>query len=96
MPANSKKSRLILGFFTVPDLIVLGIGVTVTAALLLMFQNAGLLFQIIAVIPGAFAGLLVFPVPHYHNVMQLIVNIFMFFTGRRRYEWKGWSIDDGK
>jgi len=34
--------------------------------------------------------LLVFPVPHYHNVMQLLTNIFKYYSGRKKYEWRGW------
>ena len=90
MPANSKKSGLILGLFTAVDLIILGIGMTVTAALLLMFKDAGLVIMILAVLPGIISALLVFPIPNYHNVMQFIINVFTFFTGRRKYEWKGW------
>ena len=94
MPANSKKSGLILGFFTIPDLIVIGIGATLTAALLLLFKSGTFMQLVIAVLPGITTVLLVFPVPNYHNVMQLLVNIFKFFTGRRKYEWKGWSVED--
>ena len=94
MPANSKKSGLILGLFTVPDLIILGIGITITAALLLLFSKEGLLLLILSIMPGSLAVLLVFPVPNYHNVKQLLVNIFTYFTKRRKYEWKGWLKDE--
>ena len=90
MPANSKKSGLILGLFTISDLWVLGVGLIITLILLLIFKNAGLLMLILAIIPGMISILLVFPVPHYHNVKQLLINILKFFTGRRKYEWKGW------
>ncbi len=90
MPANSKKSGLILGLFTYADLMVLGIGMTVTAALLLMFKDSGLLLMLLGVLPGIISALLVFPIPNYHNVMQFIINVFTFFSGRRKYEWKGW------
>ena len=96
MPANSKKSRLILGFFTGPDLAVLGVGVFISAILLLIFKSADFIRLVLAVLPGAIAVLLVFPVPNYHNVMKLISNIFNYYTGVRKYEWKGWSVKDGK
>lgn len=90
MPANAKKSGLILGLFNAIDLIFLGVGMTVTAALLLLFKDSGLLLMLLAVLPGIISALLVFPIPNYHNVMQFIVNVFTFFSGRRKYEWKGW------
>lgn len=90
MPANSKKSGLILGLFTPADLVVLSIGLPISVVLLLMFKNAGLFMLILAIIPGLTAVLLVFPVPHYHNVMQLLINIFKYYTGRKKYEWRGW------
>ena len=96
MPANAKKSGLILGLFTYLDLILLGVGLTVTAALLLLFKDAGLLVMILAVMPGILTALLVFPIPNYHNVLQFIINLFTFFAGRRKYEWKGWMRESEK
>ena len=90
MPANAKKSGLILGLFNAIDLIFLGVGMTVTAALLLLFKDSGLLLMLLAVLPGIISALPEFPIPNYHNVMQFIVNVFTFFSGRRKYEWKGW------
>ena len=92
MPANSKRSRLFLGFFTPRDLWVVGIGLLITIALLFVLQHNNLLMMILAVLPIGIATLLVFPVPNYHNVMQLLINIYNYYTGRRKYEWKGWSI----
>ena len=36
VPANSKKSQLIFGFFTVPDLIVCLVGAFITVMLLII------------------------------------------------------------
>ena len=96
MPANSKRSRLILGFFTIRDLWVVAIGLLITVILLFLLQHDSLLMMVIAILPIGTATLLVFPVPHYHNVMQLLINIYNFFTKRRKYEWKGWSVVDEK
>ena len=90
MPANSKKSGLILGLFTPKDLVVLSIGVPISIILLIIFRGAGLLILMLAVIPGLTSILMVFPVPHYHNVMQLLINIFKYYSGRKKYEWRGW------
>ena len=94
IPANSKKSRLILGYFTPADLVVLGIGITVTVAFLLVLKNPPLWQLILAIVPLLIAATLVFPVPYYHNVMQLLSNIFYFVLGRKKYYWKGWCVRD--
>ena len=96
VPANSKKSGLIIGLFTWTDIIILSIGIPMTAIMLLIFKSGNFLQLVIAIIPGVISGLLVFPVPHYHNVLQLIINITKYITGRKRYEWKGWSIGNEK
>ena len=92
MPANSKRSRLILGFFTPRDLWVVAIGLLITVVLLFLLPHDTLLMMTLAILPIGTATLLVFPVPNYHNVMQLLINIYNFFTQRRKYEWKGWSV----
>lgn len=94
VPANSKKSQLILGFFTVPDLIVASIGATCTILMLLVAKDAGLGKLLLAALPLCIGAFLVFPVPHYHNIMQLIANIIYFIFGRRKYYWKGWCVKD--
>lgn len=94
IPANAKKSTLILGFFNELDLIVFGIGVTFTIVMLLVLQTSKLSITILVLLPSLISGFLVMPVPHYHNIMQLIINIFNFYTNRRKYKWKGWCIED--
>lgn len=97
VPANSKKSQLIFGFFTVPDLIVTLVGAVVTVALLLILKNPSTIELIVAVVPLLMAVVLVLPVRHYHNVMQLLDNIFDFYlTNPRKYQWKGWCYKDGE
>lgn len=94
IPANTKKSQLILGFFTPLDLILFGSGCFLTVFMLMILQNATFGQLIIIVMPALITGFLVMPVVHYHNVLQLITNIITFYTGRRRYYWKGWSVTD--
>ena len=95
VPANSKKSRLILGFFTIKDLVVVGIGAILTLVFLVVLKDPALWELIIAVLPLLIAATLVFPIVHYHNVMQLLTNIFNFGVGRKKYYWKGWCVKDG-
>ena len=95
IPANSKKSQLILGFLTYLDLGIFLSGLGVTLIMLLVFRNPGILLMILMLLPLLVATFLVLPVPNYHNMLQLITNVITYFTGRRRYLWKGWCIQDG-
>ena len=96
IPANTKKSKLILGFFTPIDLIIFGVGVTVTIIMLLIFQGMSFNMAILILMPALISGFLVIPVPNYHNVLQLITNIVTFIMNRKRYYWKGWCYKDGE
>ena len=96
IPANSKKSQLILGFFTPVDLILFGSGVGVTLILLLTIQSTDVVVMILILAPALITGFLVMPVPNYHNVLQFIINIYTYFSDRRRYYWKGWCYQDGE
>ena len=90
IPANSKKSQLILGLFTMGDLVVFLTGVTITVALLLVFKSNNLPTMLAFASPALIATFLVAPVPHYHNVMTLVGNMINFATGQKKYYWRGW------
>lgn len=90
IPANAKKSLLILGFFNVLDLIVFSIGAAFTIIMLMIIHDSSLSVMILIILPLLISTLLVMPVPNYHNVLQLLINIFEFFTKKRKYRWKGW------
>ena len=92
IPANSKKSMLILGFFTPIDLIIFGIGATFTLVMLLVIQSSNLGIMLLILSPALISAFLVMPIPNYHNMLQLLTNIFTYFTGRKRYYWKGWCV----
>ena len=92
IPANTKKSQLILGFFTKKDLVIFSVGATWSLFMLLLVKSINLVILILMLSPILIALFLVMPVPHYHNVLQLLTNIFNFYTNRRQYYWKGWSI----
>ena len=93
IPANSKKSQLILGFFRGIDLILFGSGVGITLILLLTIQSTNMGVMLLILAPALITGFLVMPVPNYHNVLQFIVNICTYFSERRRYYWRGWCHD---
>lgn len=96
IPANTKKSKLILGFFTLIDLIVFGTGCLITIILLFVFQSMSFQVALLVLLPAVIGAFLVAPVPNYHNVMQLLTNIILFVLNRKRYYWKGWCMYDGK
>ena len=94
IPANAKKSQLILGFFTPLDLALFSSGCSITIVLLLVMQNATFTQLIFILLPALITAFLVMPVQYYHNILQLITNIINFYSGRRRYYWKGWCASD--
>lgn len=95
IPANTKKSQLILGFFTPIDLVIFIVGCVWTLLMLLIVKDTNLTILILLMLPALIGTFLVMPVPHYHNVLQLLTNVFSFYTNRRRYYWKGWCIYEG-
>lgn len=96
IPANTKHSKLILGFFTPVDLAIFGSGCTLTIILLIAFQGMDFTTALLVLLPALISGFLVIPVPNYHNILQLITNIVTFLIGRKRYYWKGWCINNGE
>lgn len=97
IPANSKKSMLILGFFTPVDLTIFVIGCTFTLIMLFVFNNKlDIGSMLLLLSPALIATFLVMPVPNYHNVLQLLTNIITFIFGRKRLYWKGWCVRDEK
>ncbi|HBA37392.1 MAG TPA: hypothetical protein DCY94_01585 [Firmicutes bacterium] len=96
IPANSKKSEMILGMFTPVDLILFLCGVGLTFILIMAVHTNSFVGIILLLLPALIASFLVFPVPNYHNVLQLIINIYTFYFVRQRiYKWKGWCYKDG-
>lgn len=95
IPANSKKSMLILGYFNPIDLTIFGIGVAFTLVMLVVLKSNDIGTLILMLSPALVSAFLVMPVPNYHNVMTLIGNIYSFYVNKRNYSWKGWCIQDG-
>lgn len=94
IPANSKKSMMIFGMFYPFDLILFGTGLSITLLLLMILPLDSLVVSLIAISPGLITGLLVFPLPNYHNTLTVLIDIFDFFTTRQKYVWKGWCVMD--
>lgn len=96
IPANSKKSMLILGLFTTFDLILFGIGIGLTLLLLLILPVEQISMAIIALLPALITGFLVMPVPNYYNMRTLISSAIGFYMNQRKFKWKGWCFPHGE
>lgn len=96
IPANSKKSLQIFGLFNKFDLILFGSGIILTILLLLVLPVSKIGIAIIALLPAVITGLLVMPVPYYHNTLTVLISVKNFYFGRRKFVWKGWCFSDGE
>ena len=97
IPANSKKSMLILGLFNVTDLIIFASGCLLTLILMLTnLQNTSLKGALIILAPALICSFLVVPLPNQHNIRTFIKNIYTYYTSRRTYYWKGWCMGYGQ
>lgn len=96
IPANANRGKLLFGYFRNIDLIIFGSGFIVSFLLLMFMDLSSALMAVISLLPVGVTGFLVFPIPHYHNVLVLLQEIFNFFNNRRRFIWKGWCYKDGE
>ncbi len=92
IPANSKRGTLIFNIFRPIDLGIFSSGVAISLLLLAIVPSTNLLLVTMALLPVCICGLLVIPVPNYHNVLCALGSIYKFYTERRRYVWKGWCF----
>ena len=93
VPANTKKSLLVLGFLRpLPDLLILVTGIITSVILLAVFGNSSTLLLLLFCLPMLICGLLVLPIPNYHNTLCAIQSILGFYNKRRNYIWRGWCI----
>ena len=92
VPANAKKGTLILNLFRPFDAILFGSGLLVSLVLLAIVPSTNSVVVIICCLPVAITGLLVIPIPYYHNVLTALQSIITFYSNRRMYVWKGWCF----
>ena len=95
VPANTKKSTLILGMFRlVPDVVIAASGTVTTIILLFILSNFNIpvWILILCLVPMFLCVILVFPIPNYHNTLCAIQSILGFYQGRRKYIWRGWCL----
>ena len=96
IPANSKKSMLILGFFNPTDLVIFCTGIVITFVLLLSIGVSTLKNAFIILSPALITTFLVIPIPNQHNVRTFIINVYMYFSNRKSYYWRGWCMRYGE
>lgn len=92
IPANTSRGKLIFGLFRPIDLTIFLTGLTITFILLMILPLDRIAVAIIAILPALVCALLVAPIPHYHNVLTLLVEIYDYFSGQQKYIWKGWCF----
>ncbi len=92
IPANTKKGKLLFNIFRPIDLIIFLVGLGITLVFFLAINSSTLITTIIKILPLSVCTFLVVPVPHYHNVLCLIKDVFAFYNNRRVYYWKGWCV----
>ena len=64
IPANTNSGKLIFGMFKVEDLILFGIGITVTILLLAFVPVSSFWMSILMLSPAAISSFLVIPLPY--------------------------------
>ena len=96
IPANSKKSQLILSYFTLSDIIILGTGVITSIVSFIIAKGASFVVMILLALPALIAAFLVLPLPpYYHNVRKFISNMNRYIFGVKKYYWRGWCASYG-
>lgn len=94
IPANSKKSQLIFSIFTPFDLAMFGIGLGTTLLLMAVIRTTDIFTMVLLVLPAIVTGILVLPIPNYHNVRGFLKSMLNFLGSRKQYYWKGWCVKD--
>jgi len=95
IPANTKKGQLILGLFRPFDLWLFGGGILATVILLAFLPLTSTWVTILILSPALITAFLVMPVPYYHNMLNIIIEMYEFITNRQTYRWKGWCYKVG-
>ena len=94
IPANTKRSMLILGLFNQFDLILFATGLSVSLLAFMLVPLENTFIAILAIMPGLISGFLVIPIPYHHNVLTILTAIYKFYTSRQNYVWKGWCFSN--
>ena len=96
IPANTKRSMLILGLFNKIDLVIFLVGVALTIMLMLIVGSDTPLAIGVNLAPLIICTIMVAPVPNHRNVWNFTVNVYTFFANQRKYRWSGWCMLHGE
>ena len=96
IPANSKRSMLILSLFAPIDLVIGGIGAGITSILIMIVKVETTTDILMVLAPVLIAAVMIIPVPNHRNVWQLTANILYYYTNQRKYRWRGWCMLHGE
>ena len=96
IPANTKRGKLLLGWFRPFDLALVTTGILITMVLLAFMPLNSTFVTILILAPGLISAFLVMPLPYYHNMLTVIVELYEFLTERQTYRWKGWCYKSGE
>lgn len=94
--ANTKRGQLIFSVFRPIDLGIAITGTVITLILFLFFEPNSLALSIVVLLPLLICAFLVLPIPNYHNVLCILINIYNFYLGEEKNQlvWKGWCVKD--
>lgn len=92
VPANAKRGTLIFNIFRPIDLIMFSVGAGLSLLLLMMVESSNTILILLSCLPVGITGLLVVPIPNYHNVLCAIQSVLRFYRERRNYIWRGWCF----
>ena len=92
IPANSKRSMLILGLFEPIDILIFSVGAVITFALILIIEAETMKSLIIILTPALISIAMVMPIPNHRNLWQFTANVYAYLTSRKVYRWRGWCM----
>lgn len=96
IPANTKRGQLIFSIFRPMDLAIFATGLSITLILLAFFPTSDITLLILTLLPALIASFLIVPIPNYHNMLIIIIDIINFLSNNQKYIWRGWCVDYGR
>ena len=96
IPANSKRSMLILGLFEKVDVVIFSIGAALTFFMMIFVEVETIKSLAIILTPVGISFMMVLPIPNHRNLWNFTANVYHYFSNQRTYKWRGWCVLDGE
>ena len=93
---NAKKANLIFSVFRPFDLMLFAVGAATTILLFVTIPTDTILLSFLIALPILISGVLVFPLPNYHNTLVFITKGWEYLNKNKRYHWRGWCYNYGE